>query len=165
MIAEVPLPKPDLTAEVPLPKPDLTAEVPLPKPDLTAPAPLPRLDLTAPAALLVFVSTCFAFGISSFSVSFFVTFTSFLVSFFGVSFNCDFCLKTIFGLSFFVAFFSLYSFLAESAATDSGSLSPNLSLYLSSKLLPFESIIKSSFLWMSNNGLLLFFDHSVLGLF
>ena len=93
LIAEVPLPKPDLTAEVPLPKPDLTAEVPLPNPDLTAPAPLPILDFIRsallPTALPVFVKICFAFGESSLLDSFLVStffFGSFLDSFFGVSF-------------------------------------------------------------------------------
>ena len=137
-----------MTAPAPLPKLDFTAEVPFPIPDLTAPAPFPILDFITsalrPTTLPVLVRICLDFGATSSLVSFFVLVSildSFLLSFFGVSFNCDFCLKTIFGLSFCVAFFSLYSFLAESAATDSGNLSPNLSLYLSSKLLPLESII------------------------
>jgi len=128
----------------------ITLEVPLPIPDLTAPAPRPTADPALPKAALVFVPPDFIplpillpipgplSTVSVLTSGFFCGFFSTVgvLPALGVSLSCDLSLKTIFGLSESAFFFSLYSFRAGSAVTESGSESPNRSSYLSSRLLP-----------------------------
>ena len=142
-----------ISRDAPLPIPDLTAPALRPIPDLTAPAPRPTAAPALPIADLVLAPPTFnpppillpILGVAFFvsfllSIGVFFSITGLLL-FFGVSLSFDLGLKTILGLSLSLDLFSLYSLRAESVATDSGSISPNRSLYLSSRLFPFESII------------------------